>query len=88
MPRALGWIAELMPIRFPSRLRSAPPELPWLIEASVWMRFRTVKPEEMLAVRLSADTMPTVTLSPRPYGLPIAMAVSPIMIPHVEHRPT
>ena len=30
-------IAVLMPITSPSRLNSGPPELPRLIEASVWM---------------------------------------------------
>ena len=31
-------ICELMPISSPSVLTSAPPELPWLIGASVWMK--------------------------------------------------
>ncbi len=31
-------IAELMPISSPARLISAPPELPGLIDASVWMK--------------------------------------------------
>ena len=32
-------IIELMPTSSPRRLTSAPPELPGLIEASVWMKF-------------------------------------------------
>ena len=32
-------IAVLMPIRFPLASTSAPPELPTLIDASVWMKF-------------------------------------------------
>ena len=31
-------ICELMPISSPPVLTSAPPELPWLIGASVWMK--------------------------------------------------
>jgi len=31
-------IAEFMPISSPPRLISAPPELPGLIDASVWMK--------------------------------------------------
>ena len=36
-PDAFVKIAELMPIRWPLALTSAPPELPGLIAASVWM---------------------------------------------------
>jgi hypothetical protein len=31
------YIAELMPMTWPWLLNSGPPELPWLIAASVWM---------------------------------------------------
>ena len=31
-------IAELMPMTSPLKLKSGPPELPWLIAASVWMK--------------------------------------------------
>jgi hypothetical protein len=37
MPCPLETMAVLMPITRPSRFRSGPPELPGLIEASVWM---------------------------------------------------
>ena len=32
-------IAVLMPMTSPRRFKSGPPELPGLIEASVWMKF-------------------------------------------------
>jgi len=35
-------IAVLMPIRFPPASISAPPELPGLMAASVWMKFSKV----------------------------------------------
>ena len=38
LPPLLLKIAELMPISSPRRLTSAPPELPGLIDASVWMK--------------------------------------------------
>jgi len=45
-----------MPISLPSRLTSAPPELPGLIAASVWMKFSNVLMPTPL--RPSALTMP------------------------------
>ena len=38
MARAGFRMAELMPITSPSKLNSGPPELPWLMAASVWMK--------------------------------------------------
>ena len=38
LPPLRDRIAVLMPISSPRRLTSAPPELPGLIEASVWMK--------------------------------------------------
>ena len=38
LPPVRERIAVLMPTSWPSRLTSAPPELPGLIEASVWMK--------------------------------------------------
>ena len=38
LPPERDRIAELTPISSPRRLTSAPPELPGLIEASVWMK--------------------------------------------------
>lgn len=68
-------MAVLIPISSPLRFTSAPPELPLLIAASVWMKFSkfsTFKP-----LRPSAETIPEVTVWPRPNGLPIATVKSP-----------
>ena len=64
-------IAVLMPISSPRRLTSAPPELPGLIEASVWMK--SSYPSGDRPLRPSALTMPEVTVWPMPKGLPMAM---------------
>ncbi len=59
LPPPLGErIQLLMPTSSPRALMSAPPELPWLIAASVWMK--SVTPP--LCERLLADTMPSVTV--------------------------
>ena len=68
-------IIELMPTSSPRRFTSGPPELPGLIEASVWMKFCT--PEPPRPVRPSAETMPEVTVWPRPNGSPTATTKSP-----------
>jgi hypothetical protein len=39
IPCPAATMAVLMPMTRPSRLSSGPPELPGLIEASVWMKF-------------------------------------------------
>jgi hypothetical protein len=49
-------IAELMPTRLPCASTSAPPELPGLIAASVWMKFSKVLIPS--PTRPSAETMP------------------------------
>src|SRR5260370_20838569 len=67
-------IAVLMPITSPARLNIGPPELPRLIDASVWMK-SSYGPALMSRAR--AETMPTVTEPPRPNGLPIATTQSP-----------
>ena len=67
-------IAVLMPITWPSMLNSGPPELPRLIAASVWMK-SSYWPWWMSRPR--AETMPAVTVPPRPNGLPIASTQSP-----------
>ena len=63
-----------MPITWPSMLNSGPPELPRLIAASVWMK-SSYGPWRMSRPR--AETMPAVTVPPRPNGLPIASTQSP-----------
>ena len=68
-------IAVLMPIRSPSMSTSAPPELPGLMAASVWMK--DPESEMPVSVRFSAEMMPLVTVWPTPNGLPIASTRSP-----------
>ena len=66
-----------MPTRWPVESTSAPPELPWLMAASVWMKF-----SNMLMPRFerpSADTIPIVTVWPTSNGLPIASTMSPTL---------
>ena len=71
-PRAM--IAVLIPTTLPSMSNSGPPELPWLIAASVWMK-SSYGPYWMS--RLRAETIPSVTEPPSPNGLPIAITQSP-----------
>ena len=66
-----------MPITWPSRSTSAPPELPGLIGALVWIARGITAPLPSGTVRPSEDTMPCVTLERSPSGLPIANATSP-----------
>ena len=68
-------IAVLIPTSAPSRVTRAPPELPGLIAASVWMNDRSEPPSGVL--RATAETMPLVTVWPMPNGLPIASTRSP-----------
>ena len=68
-------MAVLMPTSSPRRLTSAPPELPGLMAASVWMKFSY--PSGLMPDRPSALTMPEVTVCCRPNGLPIATTKSP-----------
>ena len=56
---------------------SGPPELPWLIGASVWIESEIENPPGESIERSSALTMPLVTVPGRPNGLPIAMTASP-----------
>ena len=70
-------ICELMPITRPAASSSGPPELPGLIEASVWMTLEIWKPLGASIWRCLAETMPVVTVRERPNGLPIAIVGSP-----------
>ena len=56
---------------------SGPPELPWLIAASVWIASSMAKLFGAEIWRWRALTMPVVTVCSRPNGLPIAMTPSP-----------
>src|ERR1700694_373499 len=67
-------IESLIPITWPWVLSSAPPELPGLIGASVWIRPES--PDAALC-RLRPDTMPAVIDSGSPNGAPMAYTWSP-----------
>src|ERR1700730_1519032 len=74
-------IAEFIAIRLPSMSTSAPPELPGLIAASVWMASSTVfwllVSPTVDTGRLSALMMPAVTVPSRPSGEPTATTLWP-----------
>ena len=75
-------MAELMPMTWPCMLTRAPPELPGLIGASVWIASITVcwlfwPPSPATVGRCSELTMPEVTVPDRPYGAPIATTAWP-----------
>ena len=68
-------IMVLMPTSLPVMSTSAPPELPGLMAASVWMN--TCVSDCAISVRASAEMMPLVTVWPTPNGLPMASTRSP-----------
>ena len=70
-------IWELMPITRPAASMSGPPELPGLMDASVWITFGIWKPLGASILRATAETMPVVTVRVKPNGLPIATTGSP-----------
>ena len=76
MPWPVDTMAVLMPTTRPSRFSSGPPELPGLIEASVWMNASYVATPTR--VRPVAEMMPAVTVRSSPNGLPMAMAHWPM----------
>ena len=67
-------MAVLMPTTSPLRLKAGPPELPRFTAASIWMK-SSYGPAPMSRPR--AETMPAVTVPPRPNGLPTATTQSP-----------
>jgi hypothetical protein len=71
------WIWELTPITSPRPSSSGPPELPWLIGASVWTASLIVPPLGDWMSRPVALTIPAVIVRSSPNGLPIAYAASP-----------
>jgi len=83
-------MAELTPMTLPSASSSGPPELPGLIAASVWIALMNEFDPESPAVtgRLSALTMPAVTVPSRPRGEPMAIARSPTTTPSEFPRTT
>ena len=82
-----------MPITAPVASKSGPPELPGLMEASIWIAFVTTRSEDAWVLfcdelsssmetstgRLRAETMPVVTVFDRPSGAPIAMTGAPTL---------
>ena len=75
-------MAVLIPTSCPAVLIKAPPELPGLIAASVWMKFSKVLIPSCW--RPVALTMPCVTVCPTPKGLPMASTTSPTRISSVR----
>ena len=65
-------IWALTPTTWPAASSSGPPELPWLIGASVWIEFGIVRPFGAWMSRPIADTIPAVIVRSSPNGLPIA----------------
>src|SRR5664279_3073206 len=84
-------MAELIPISWPLALTRAPPLLPGLIAALVWIALVTTGSADCWALgsvdwsvvvtgRFSALMMPVVTVPARPSGLPTAMTWSPTLM--------
>ena len=73
--------AVLIPMTSEFMSMSGPPELPWLIAASVWIPSITVSVSEPSpdsgTGRFSALMMPTVTVLRSPRGAPAATTCSP-----------
>ena len=79
-PRPTPATAVLIPTTWPCPSASAPPELPGLRAASVWITFSTIRPaarERTGSERPSADTTPAVTEPAKPCGFPIATTSCP-----------
>src|SRR5206468_10651636 len=72
-------IWALTPTTSPLESSSGPPELPWLIAASVWIESLIVKLFGACIWRWTALTIPPVSVSSRPNGLPIATTASPTL---------
>src|SRR3989338_7867318 len=66
----------LMPITSPLILKRGPPELPGLMEASVWINLANGALASPIT-RPFAEITPTVTVFSNPKGLPTAIAQSP-----------
>ena len=66
------WICEATPTTWPAASISGPPELPWLIGASVWIASGIVSPSGAWMSRPVALTIPAVIVLSSPKGLPIA----------------
>src|ERR1041384_6146300 len=71
-----------MPTSSPAAFTSAPPELPGLIDASVWIAWYDTEDARRdspgtVTFRSRADTMPVVTVPCSPDGEPMAITASP-----------
>ena len=66
-----------MPSTRPRASSSGPPELPWLIAASVWIAPVIAKPVSESIERSSAETTPTDSDCSSPNGVPIAATGAP-----------
>ena len=60
LPPLCEAICSLMPMTLPWLSISGPPELPWLMAASVWMPLGMVWPLAACRLRPVAETMPEV----------------------------
>ncbi len=77
LPESLR-ICALIPITRPRASKSGPPELPWLIGASVWIASTRLYCEVSESIeRRIAETTPTPSEFSLPNGLPIAATGSP-----------
>ena len=70
-------IAVLIPITSPFKINNGPPELPWFIDASVWMKSSYLV---KLISLFRAEIIPAVTVPPKPNGFPIATAQSQLLL--------
>ncbi|MPN12349.1 hypothetical protein SDC9_159665 [bioreactor metagenome] len=70
-------LALLIPTTTPSAFTKAPPELPGLIAASVWISLNLRSPISMERFKALITPAVTLPLNSRPSGLPIAIAGSP-----------
>ena len=76
-PPPVDWICELMPITCPRAFSSGPPELPWLIAASVWIALPMRKAVSDSMSRPVAEMTPTDSDWFSPNGLPMAATGEP-----------
>ena len=76
-PPPVDSIWELMPSTRPRASTSGPPELPWLMAASVWIAPGIWKLVSESIERFSAEMMPTESDWGSPKGLPMAATGEP-----------